>query len=604
MSPGPDTMILSALERRNLPALFAALPLLRDLDSELLAEIAREVEWFSIPGGATLFEAGHPVDGLYVVVNGAFDVFAPQLGGGSRLSGRVAAGETVGEAEVISGTPRTVTVVALRNSEVARLSAATFEKLVARNPHSLRQIANMVVKRLDALQHAGTQARATPKTFVVVPSSEDVDAAKFAAGLVHCLTPLGRTELILSTQGHEQPSHWFHRVERSNDFVVYVADSPQTNWTRLCLRQADCVLLLARNDAEPRAWRGLEVHLDAASPGRSIELVLLGRAQPSLTGRKWLSLHQVRRHHHVRNADDLARVVRLLTGRALALVLSGGGARGFAHIGVLRALQAAKLPVDAIGATSIGAIIGAGWAAGWSYAELLERMRRSFVTRNPIGDYTLPLVSLASGGRVVRLLRAEFGDLHIEDLPLPFFCVSANLTNGQAAVHRRGMLWLWLRAAVSIPGVLPPVFTEKQVHVDGATINNLPVDFMRESMEGAIVAVDVAADRMFETSAEMSEVPPAWRLWSWLRRDRPRVNIVQVLLRCGMINSAAATIAQRALADLVVKPPLERIDLLDWKAFDRVVELGYRHASEVLAHGGMEMLLRRTAGTRPVTERR
>jgi NTE family protein len=226
------------------------------------------------------------------------------------------------------------------------------------------------------------------------------------------------------------------------------------------------------------------------------------------------------------------------------------------------------------------------------------------VTRNPIGDYTLPLVSLASGGRVVRLLRAEFGDLHIEDLPLPFFCVSANLTNGQAAVHRRGMLWLWLRAAVSIPGVLPPVFTEKQVHVDGATINNLPVDFMRESMEGAIVAVDVAADRMFETSAEMSEVPPAWRLWSWLRRDRPRVNIVQVLLRCGMINSAAATIAQRALADLVVKPPLERIDLLDWKAFDRVVELGYRHASEVLAHGGMEMLLRRTAGTRPVTERR
>jgi NTE family protein len=346
------------------------------------------------------------------------------------------------------------------------------------------------------------------------------------------------------------------------------------------------------------------VHLDAASPGRSIELVLLGRAQPSLTGRKWLSLHQVRRHHHVRNADDLARVVRLLTGRALALVLSGGGARGFAHIGVLRALQAAKLPVDAIGATSIGAIIGAGWAAGWSYAELLERMRRSFVTRNPIGDYTLPLVSLASGGRVVRLLRAEFGDLHIEDLPLPFFCVSANLTNGQAAVHRRGMLWLWLRAAVSIPGVLPPVFTEKQVHVDGATINNLPVDFMRESMEGAIVAVDVAADRMFETSAEMSEVPPAWRLWSWLRRDRPRVNIVQVLLRCGMINSAAATIAQRALADLVVKPPLERIDLLDWKAFDRVVELGYRHASEVLAHGGMEMLLRRTAGTRPVTERR
>src|SRR5437660_371275 len=479
MSPGPDTMILSALERHNLPALFAALPLLRDLDSEVLAEITREVEWFSVPGGATLFEAGQPADGLYVVVNGTLGLFAPQAGGGSRPSGRVAAGETVGEAEVISGTNRTVTVVALRNCEVARLPVATFEKLVVRNPGSLRQIANVVIKRLDSLQHAGTQARATPKTFVVVPSGEDVDAAKFAVGLA-----------------------------------------------------------------------------------------------------------------------------RWLPGRALAVVLSGGGARGFAHIGVLRALQAAMLPVDAIGATSIGAIIGAGWAAGWGYAEVLERMRRSFVARNPIGDYTLPLMSLVSGGRVCRLLRAEFGDLHIEDLPLPFFCTSANLTNGQAAVHRRGTLWLWLRAAVSIPGVLPPVFTERQVHVDGATINNLPVDIMRESMEGAIVAVDAGADRMLDTSTEMSEVPPAWRPWSWLRRDRPRVNIVQILLRCGMINSAAATIAQRALADLVLKPPLERIDLLDWQAFDRVVELGYRHASETLAQGAAETLRRTVgAGVQAATDR-
>src|SRR6202140_4292830 len=596
MSPGPDTMILSALERHNLPALFAALPLLRDLDAALLAEIAREVEWFSLPGGATLYEAGQTVDGLYVVVNGALDVSAPHSGGGSPLAGRVAAGETVGETEVISGTNRTVTIVALRNTEVARLSVATFEKLVARNPQSLRQIANVVIKRLDTLQHAPTQARATPRTFVVVPSGEDVDAGRFASGLTNCLRGLGRAELVLGTQGHEQTSHWFHRLERSNDFVVYVADSLQSNWTRLCLRQADCVLLLARSDGEPRPWRGREGSLDAAAVGRAAELVLLGRAQSAHTARGWLSLHEVRRHHHVRNAEDLARLVRLLTGRALGVVLSGGGARGFAHIGVMRALQAAKLPVDAIGATSIGGIIGAGWAAGWSYAEMLERMRRSFVAQNPIGDYTLPLVSLVSGRRVGRLVRAESAGLHIEYLPLPFFCMSANLTNGQAAVHRRGKLWLWRRDAVAIPGVLPPVFTQGQVHVDGATISNLPVDVMRESLDGAIVAVDAGADRMFETNAEMSEVPPAWGLLSWLRRDRPRVNILQILLRCGTINSAPATIAQRALADLVLKPPLEHIDMLDWKAFDRVVELGYRYASETLEQGAAQVLRRAADG--------
>jgi NTE family protein len=256
----------------------------------------------------------------------------------------------------------------------------------------------------------------------------------------------------------------------------------------------------------------------------------------------------------------------------------------------MRALQAARLPVDAIGATSIGAVIGAGWAAGWTYAEMKQRVQRSFVATNPLGDYTLPFLSLVAGRRVNRLLRAEFGETHIEDLQLPYFCVSANLTTGQAAVHRYGPLWLWLRASIAIPGVLPPLFAQGQVHVDGATINNLPVDIMRDNLDATIVAVDVGADRTFEAQGEMTEVPQIWRLLPWLRRERPRVNILQILLRSGMINSAASTIAQRELADLVLKPPLERIDLLDWKSFDRAIELGYRYASEMLDKHGAVLL--------------
>jgi NTE family protein len=221
---------------------------------------------------------------------------------------------------------------------------------------------------------------------------------------------------------------------------------------------------------------------------------------------------------------------------------------------------------------------------------LKDRVHRSFVRTNPLGDYTLPFVSLVAGRRVNQRLRTEFGEAHIEDLPLPYFCVSANLTNGQAAVHRRGPLWLGLRASVAIPGVLPPLFSQRQVHVDGATINNLPVDIMRDSVDAAVIAVDVGADRTFETNAEMTEVPHIWRLLPWLRRERPRVNLLQILLRSGMINSAATTIAQRELADLVLKPPLERVDLLDWKAFDRAIEVGYRYASEVLEERGAQLL--------------
>jgi NTE family protein len=583
MSPGTDTRIQNALAARNLPELMGALPLLRDLTAERREEIAREVEWFSLPGGTTLFTAGDAVDGLYVVVNGALGVYVPLPGGGTRLTGQICGGETAGEMEVLSGANRLTNVVALRDTEVARLPVSTFEKLVECSPRSLRYVTNIVIERLSALQRSAAQPRSRARTFAIVPHGPDVDGAGFGAQLLAQLRLLGRAELVLRNDGNERTSHWFHRLERANEFILYVTDAQPTSWSKLCLRQADTFLLLARYQAEPRTWRALQVAQDDPTRGPAAEIVLLhDSSRGSPRSRSWLDQHPFKRHHHVHGSADIARIARLLTGRALAVVLSGGGARGFAHIGAMRALQQARLPIDAIGATSIGAIIGAGWAAGWSYEDMLARFRRSFVDSNPLGDYTLPLISLVAGRRVGQLLRAEFGDMYLEDLQLPFFCVSANLTNGQAAVHRRGKLWLWLRASAAIPGVLPPVITQKQIYVDGATINNLPVDVMRETLDGTIVAIDAGADRMLETNMEMIEAPPPWNIRAWLRWRRSSIGILQVLLRAGMINSTAATISQRALADLVLRPRLESIDLLDWHALDRAIELGYRHTSEAL----------------------
>jgi NTE family protein len=586
VSPGPDTIIQSALERRNLPALIAALPLLKELDAQTLEEVTREIEWFSLPGGSPLYTAGQPTDGLYVVVNGALGLYAGQPGSGAGLCGSIAPGETVGEMDVLSGKPRSVTAVTLRDTEVARISVDTFEKLAAANSQIVRQVALIVARRLEALQHGEHAVRPAPRSFAVVPAGPDVDALEFGEQLAESLRAGGRTELVVASQAKDQTSHWFHRLERANNFVVYISDSGTTSWSKLCARQADCSVLLANTDSDPVAWQQTQpLSADPATAPQPVELVLLHRGpRRGRRIRDWLDVGDFRRYHHVASAADVARVARLLTARGVGLVLSGGGARGFAHIGVLRALSEAHFPIDAVGATSIGAIIGAGWAAGWGVGEMIQRMRRSFVEVNPLGDYTLPLISLAAGRRVNRLLSQEFGGLHIEDLQLPFFCVSANLTEGQVSVHRRGRLWFWLRASIAIPGVLPPVVTQGQVYVDGATLNNLPVDLMRETIDGTILAVDVGADSTLHTKMELTEMPPLWRLPQWLRRNPRRINVIQILLRAGMMNSATAAITQRQLADVVIKPPLERIDLLDWRAFDRVIELGYRHASENLEH--------------------
>ncbi|MBL8270518.1 patatin-like phospholipase family protein, partial [Steroidobacter sp.] len=477
--------------------------------------------------------------------------------------------------------PRSATVIALRDSELGRLSRSAFERVMRQHPEWLLRVSQLLVQRLESSQsqsHARAQ-RSMPRTFAIVPHDGSDGATVFAAKLVTFLNRIGSAELVWNQRGAERTTEWFHAVERGNEFVVYVCESAATSWSKLCLRQADVILLLADADSQLADWPALQGYLDRNVTGQRPELVLLhkGSTSPGLTQR-WLDLKPGLSHHHIRGPADIGRLARSLTGTGLGVVLSGGGARGFAHIGVLRAFREAGIAIDAIGGTSLGSIVAAGYALEWDHDELQERVRRSFVATNPLNDYTLPLVSLVSGRKVSRLLHDEFGDVAIEDLPLPYFCVSTNLSTGQLAVHRRGLLWRWLRASVSIPGVLPPVIEHGEVFVDGAAINNLPVDVMRESGVGRVIGVDVAADRVFTTDCEDSDVPPLWRAMQWFRDRKQRINILQILWRSGMVNSTANTASRRELSDLLLQPPLEQIDMLNWQAFDRAIEAGYQYA--------------------------
>jgi NTE family protein len=265
-------------------------------------------------------------------------------------------------------------------------------------------------------------------------------------------------------------------------------------------------------------------------------------------------------------------------------VLSGGGARGFAHIGVVRALREAGMRIDCIGGTSIGAIIGAGVAADWSDEQMFDNYRRAFVIGRPLKDYTFPFVALVAGRRVAKLLREEFGPRDIADLALPYFCVTSNLTAGRAEVHREGPLWFWLRASCAIPGILPPVFHRGQVYVDGAVINNLPADVMRAQGVGEIVAVDIGADDVLRAEVEEFALPPWWRLlWQrFVLRRRLRPGILSILLRSGMVNAEAASLERRAQTSLLLDPPLTDIELLEWKAYERAIAAGYEYAQKML----------------------
>ena len=566
----------------------AALPLFRGLGEAALAAIAAELEGVELPGGTVLFREGDPAESLYVVTAGSLEVLL-KTAEGDRPVAQIGVGETVGEMGLIAGTPRSATVAALRDSELVRLDRPAYDKLIAAHPGAMLQLVQLLVGRLHRTTHGERPVRSA-KTLAILPLSGAPATTGFARDFGAALAAAGHRVERLDAAVAGRSSERLHRIEADHDLVVYDAEPSPGEWTRLCLRQADRVYLVESGGA-PADASPLEPLLAGAK--RRADLVLLhpaDTAEPTPCA-GWLSRLVVEAHHHLRagRGADLERLVRLVTGNAVGLVLSGGSARGFAHIGALRALRQAGIPLDLFAGTSVGAIVAAGAAVGWGDDELRDRMRAAFATSNPLSDYTLPLVGLVKGRKVTRGLRAHFAERAIEDLWHGFFCLSTNLSSGRSKVHRSGPLWRALRASVAIPGVLPPVIDGGEVLVDGGTLNNFPVDVMSALQRGPVIGVNVASGRSFASNVADLEAGSLWQLLRQVRGETP--SIIRLLMRVGTMSSAAQLRLARAQADLLIEPKLKRIDPLDWRAFDRGVEAGYEETMRALE--GVELPLKR-----------
>jgi NTE family protein len=564
----------------ELVGLIARTAMFAHLDEVQRTSLARQLRWLCLPGGQSLFRPGEPADALYLLCSGSLGVFD----GPTRLLHQVAAGECVGEMSLLSGGPHRHAVRALRDSELLRLDRPAFEALIERHPGAMLAVARLAVERLLGRRQLG-ETPGKPRTFALLPVDATVPARALAERLAQALRPYGRCVLVDEAAAAGHGSGWFAEREAEARFTIYLDERGDPVWRRRCLRQAD-VLLLPAHAAEPaRPWPEATPGHPSRAQHRPRHLILLHPGAAVLPGaaRRWRAQFSGElQHHHVRSDEDVARVARLASGHGRGLVLAGGGARGLAHLGALKALREAGRHYDAVGGTSIGAIIGAGVALQWDTDTLLRTCREAFVRGHPVSDWTLPLVALTRGRRASAMLRRVFGATDIEDLPRPFFCVSTDLTREARRVHRRGPLWLWLRASSAIPGLLPPVLHHGDVYVDGALMDNLPTDVMADDGLAHITAVSIRADSRLRTRLDASATPPWWRLLLQRRDGHGWPGLVSTLTRAAMVNSEETSARCRALADLLVTPPLEHIGILDWQDFDRAVEAGYRETVKVL----------------------
>lgn len=582
---GQQTIYPEELRQR-----LAGFELLENVGDGALKNLLAEANWFGLPGGTLLDREGENDSALFLVVTGSLGVFVADAQGQRRMVALVPAGETVGEMSLIAQNHQhSAQLVALRDSELLRVSPAGFETLIARHPRVMMNLMRILVKRLAATTKSGGHG-ARPKSFAIVPLQNNLEAAPIAHRIANAVCEMGGRAAVLDIQASDQSAEWFNAFEAAHDVVFYRGDAPDSAWAHQCLRQADRIFLLARSD-QPLPLRPLDLPAFKERASGLPELLLLhpAGARASLPEHFSLRSGLFESHHHIRtgNKNDVARLARFIAGRAVGLVLAGGGARGFAHIGIIKALMEADVPFDHLGGTSMGAIIAAGVAHEWGVEELTERMREVFVTHNPLNDLTLPLIALVRGKKASTMLKANFGDIRIEELALPFFCVSSDLTTGRIHEHRAGVLWRALRASVALPGILPPVTHHGHLLVDGGVMNNLPVDVMREHSMGSgpIIACDVTGELDLQARDDRYGERPWW--WLIGQRMRGNPSIISILMRSGTVGSEAQRRIVREQADYLIEPPLPDIGLRDWKKFDQAIREGYETAAAAIEKNGI-----------------
>lgn len=590
----PDQLI-AALRNH---ALFSTLS---DAHVETLANLAEPT---AIRAGQTLMAEGEPAGDVYLVLSGRLSASVRRSDGGASIVGEIGPGEVVGEMSVLSDLPRSASVAAIRDSTLLRLPRRRFHEFISEDASSLLAMSTLLVRRLEAANRAVDRPPAL-RTFAMIPVG-DPDAVAMARALASEFGSVrvevvdrdrvdrelgpGVADAAPGTAEARRLSGYLHDLEVAGALVLFAADPGPTHWTARTIRQADRILVLAGGAARPHSETEATLLFGADRPRAPIDLVIGGAHSQRPSAVDWLRDRPVNRHHHVNPADasELRRLVRRLTGRTVGLVLSGGGARGFAHIGVMRALQETGLEVDIWGGASFGASLAAQFAAGWSIDRITEQMIRGTVDVGTLLDVTFPYIALAKGRTLTTSITETFGDRHIEDLPTEFYCVSSDLTAGRLRVHDRGPIAHAVRASVAIPGVFPPVRSpEGHVLVDGGIMDNLPVAEMRTRVDGGSV---IAVDLRSRSDLPATDLPPGGEASGWqplLRRMNPTKErmdvprIIDLLIR----STELASGDRHDTADTTLRPPIEGFGLLEFTAHRQIIEAGYRYASRLIESG-------------------
>lgn len=570
-----------------------------DMDKAVRGFINQQLEWKVLESGQTLFNKADPGDALYALIDGSMAAYAEEESGQIYLN-EILPGETIGEIAIITGDARSATVKATKRSLLICLGRAHFDAIAEKHPIIYKSFAKVLVTWLQRSRDSDYMTKYAREIVLIAHKNDPELMVATATKLEKALSKMGETLHLGSSTLKEigakylfdvrkamsEPLYhpdntrfrlWLEEQKQRYKFIVYVTDGDDQNWDKLCVDRAHEILIVANKDDEPEAG-STEVSLkeDELVP-RRLALIYQDDSEPKYTSR-WLVNRTLAGHHHIRadQDSDYDRLARFLAGKAIGLVLAGGGARGFAHIGIIHALHELGVPIDIIGGTSSGGMISLTYAMDTDSAQLEKRNQEEWIARKPLGQFAVPVLSLLDHTKWDRIYQDSFVEKHIEDLWIPAFCVSCNLDTGQTVVHDSGIAWKASRATASLPVILAPVLFDGQGHVDGGVVNNLPTDIMRQRTKGPVFASSLGYEPPEKLT--MDAYPSPWRLLleklPGLKGRELQHTAPTVIMRLVTMQDQAAFKDRAKLADFMFMPDVSKYSMTDLVFTDEIIEMG------------------------------
>ena len=585
--PEPLSAPSDAAERLGRIPAFAALP------ADSLTELADGIEWLRIPGGEAIVDQGDHGDCAYFIVRGRARAATRNADGAEKVVGDLGPGQPIGELALIAGVPRTATVRAARDTEVVRLTAQAFDRFVHHHPDATLPMVGVLAGRLEQTLTGRPPAQDQVSTIAVLDMTDEPGAASSFIDALGARAPVERVRVTTGGDHDQSLQALIASIDAQDErhgVTVLDVDTSSDAAVQRGLRQADAIVVVcdATAPAQTRDARAALEQLRLAGCEPRVHALVVQpqhRQHPINTARL---VEGFDAHHHVRvgSASDFARAARHLLGLAVGLVLGGGGARGMAHVGAYRVLHEAGVPIDAVGGSSSGGIVSAQVAAGWTPDEVQTRNREGFTKAHLSRAFTFPVLSLLSERTAAAMFATMFGSLDLEDLWLPCFVTTVDLTTCRLRLQSRGPVAKWTRATASPPGIWPPVpAPDGSLHVDGALLDNLPVLPMRERGATRVIAVSVSRQSDFSVAAGTEAPTPMAqaRGIASKRRATGFPHLVQVLNRSALVTGLAGHAVARAQSDIYVEPAVEMFALGEYERVDEIAPLGETAMRQALA---------------------